>query len=567
MIDWMLYAALVSALLGIGAVALEQLLLLYRRPTRPAWIACVLLSVALPIMLPRAPADELASPIADASSGAASGLNVSPEVIAGATVPAAEVPPTSTLSDTLLRGGWVLGSVAVLVWIATSDRALRRGRRRWRRARIAGIPILVSASTGPAVVGFLRPAIVLPEWVLSWQETRQRLIVEHEAEHLRAGDPRLLLASLLALVLCPWNPVLWWQVRRLRLAVEVDCDARVLRHHPDARGYGALLLEVGRFASGGNLSAAAFSKPHSFLERRIRMMTRPNPHHRFRTAISLLLLVLGAPVIAFAISPPEAPRLDRGLLGALGARMPVPRLSIDEVASDTMLPQLLNRAEVQRALQASYPSLLRDAGITGTVRLQVYTDARGQVRETRVIRASHQGFAEAAQEALSTARFAPTLSNGKAVPDRFPFPVTFVAERAGRGDLRSISNMESGERAAVPPVPGGGAESMGIFVPHAEAMEAAFRAHHPGVAEQGTGDDYYVWFLIGGDGSVLQSGLHALTLNPSDAMGGGPAWNTETVREELLGIHPGLSGAEFGILRSSRGGRPLNVAWIMAETH
>jgi hypothetical protein len=105
------------------------------------------------------------------------------------------------------------------------------------------------------------------------------------------------------------------------------------------------------------------------------------------------------------------------------------------------------------------------------------------------------------------------------------------------------------------------------FVPHAEAIEDALRANYPGIAEQGTGDERYVWFLIGGDGSVLQSGLHALTLRPSEPMGGEPAWSTETVREELLGIQPALPGAEFGILRSSRGGRSLNVAWIMAETH
>ena len=32
----------------------------------------------------------------------------------------------------------------------------------------------------------------------------------------------------MAVVLMPWNLPLWWQWRRLRFAIEVDCDARVL---------------------------------------------------------------------------------------------------------------------------------------------------------------------------------------------------------------------------------------------------------------------------------------------------------------------------------------------------
>jgi hypothetical protein len=102
------------------------------------------------------------------------------------------------------------------------------------------------------------------------------LVLEHEREHLRAGDPRLLAAGLLCAVLMPWNPAVWWQLRRLRLAVEVDCDARVLRRRgADVRAYGSVLLEVGRRAGRTRLPAAAFSEPASSLERRIRIMTAP----------------------------------------------------------------------------------------------------------------------------------------------------------------------------------------------------------------------------------------------------------------------------------------------------
>ena len=47
-------------------------------------------------------------------------------------------------------------------------------------------------------------------------------------EHVRTKDPLTLALGLAAVVVAPWNPLAWWQHRRLRDAVEVDCDRRVL---------------------------------------------------------------------------------------------------------------------------------------------------------------------------------------------------------------------------------------------------------------------------------------------------------------------------------------------------
>src|SRR5690606_10070662 len=99
-------------------------------------------------------------------------------------------------------------------------------------------------------------------------------IIAHEAEHVRAGDTRTLLAGLLAVFALPWNPVLWWQYRRLALAVELDCDARVLNALRDPRAYGLALLGTARRRSRGMVLHAALLRPRSFLQRRIEMMGR-----------------------------------------------------------------------------------------------------------------------------------------------------------------------------------------------------------------------------------------------------------------------------------------------------
>jgi len=70
----------------------------------------------------------------------------------------------------------------------------------------------------------------------------------------------------------PWNLPLWWQLRRLRRAIEVDCDARVLNAGHDVNRYGETLLEVGQRHSAFLGSVAAMSESKSFLEQRIRIM-------------------------------------------------------------------------------------------------------------------------------------------------------------------------------------------------------------------------------------------------------------------------------------------------------
>jgi TonB family protein len=196
----------------------------------------------------------------------------------------------------------------VLLALAAMGCVLALRRRGWRAAEVDGVPVLVSSDVGPAVVGLFRSRIVLPAWALAADEGARRLVLEHEREHVRAGDPRLLAAAFLFAALTPWNPAAWWQLRRLRLALEVDCDARVLRRRADVRAYGSVLLEVGRRASRTRLAAAAFAEPVSSLERRIRIMTAPRVRRPLlRAAASGALSALLVAAACEAPQPTQPP--------------------------------------------------------------------------------------------------------------------------------------------------------------------------------------------------------------------------------------------------------------------
>src|SRR5690606_16080501 len=258
---WMLYGLAEGVLLGVGAAALERVLRAYGGTGRWAGVGAGVGTVAAPAVAWRAGARP-------AAGGGGAGVVVgSPEVAAVPVLPAAGAArPVLEALNGPLAALWVLASAAFALWGLAAAVRLRRRRRGWRADAVEGEPVLVSPDTGPAVLGWLRGTVVVPEWVLGLKPGWRRLVVMHEREHVRAYDPALLALGIVGLVLFPWNVALWWQVRRLRLAVEMDCDERVLRAHPDVSEYGGLLIEVGRRAALASALLAALSEPRSFLE-------------------------------------------------------------------------------------------------------------------------------------------------------------------------------------------------------------------------------------------------------------------------------------------------------------
>src|SRR5204863_9196512 len=122
---------------------------------------------------------------------------------------------------------------------------LARQRSRWPDVETDIGHVLVARDSGPAVVGFFHPRIVIPEWAVSIERATRDLLLLHELEHIRAGDSRALVGAEVLLICAPWNAALWWMARQLRLAIEIDCDARVIRSGEKTREYALLLLAVG----------------------------------------------------------------------------------------------------------------------------------------------------------------------------------------------------------------------------------------------------------------------------------------------------------------------------------
>ncbi len=92
----------------------------------------------------------------------------------------------------------------------------------------------------------------------------------------------------------------------------------------------------------------------------------------------------------------------------------------------TEQPRLLNGDEVARALERSYPPLLRDAGIGGTVVMWFYIDEDGTVRRRQVYQKSgYDALDQAADKVFEIMKFSPAKNRDKKVPVWVQIPINF----------------------------------------------------------------------------------------------------------------------------------------------
>ena len=276
MLQWMFYVLVVSAVVSLASALAEHALRRRHLPTRSVWLVALGLSMALALRaLPVSPATITAPVVRQSRSILHRVLPIRLPDLSTTALQGTRTDGLFQLEASLQRISLSL-SALMLFGLTLSAVQVYRRRHRWPMRMMDSHCVGISKDVGPAVIGLIRPTIVLPEWVLIRAPIEQRLIVAHEASHLMARDPLSLTVALLAVLPLPWNPLLWWQLHRLRHAIEVDCDARVLCAGHDLVTYGETLIEVGQRRSRYLGTVAAMSENRTLLEKRIEIMSQRN---------------------------------------------------------------------------------------------------------------------------------------------------------------------------------------------------------------------------------------------------------------------------------------------------
>lgn len=384
----LLHAIVAGALFCGAAWCAEAGLRRLGLPARGIWLLAISATLLTPLGAPT-PGALIGRLQGDGATGF-------PGMILSAAASVAEGPDAAPALTPLNRArpwipvGWSILALAGVACVAGGLRRLQRQARRWPPARVGDEPVLVSPDFGPAVLGLRRSVVVLPSWALSLPPAEVELIVRHEAAHRSSHDPRLLALGVVLAALAPWNPALWFAVRRLREAVEKDCDRRLIREGTDRLAYARMLVSMRGRGGGGRhalpLPVPALADTPDSLERRLKTMwIAPSP----RPAVAALLAAGALLVVACESPSPTVTRaepvqdLQLDAAGALvevegTAQAPDPLIVVDgeihEGAVSLLAPEEIERIEVLKGPAAL--SAYGEAGADGVVSITTRAAAR-----------------------------------------------------------------------------------------------------------------------------------------------------------------------------------------------
>jgi beta-lactamase regulating signal transducer with metallopeptidase domain len=310
MLIWILNVSAAGLLLGLAALAFERSARLRQMMTRWVWGVSMITSVLIPLAVTSTSVYSVAPRRANHAIMPERVASFVPLTASGSSVPLERASATTVASliaprsiDGLLLRIWCALSGGLILAIMLSGVFLHWRKRRWGLRTVAGVPVLVSTDSGPAVIGLIRSRIVVPQWLVALTPDEQNLVIAHEQSHLEARDPQFLAGALCLLVCMPWNVALWWQLRRLRAAIEIDCDARILKRGHDITCYGETLIAVGERQTSSIGMAAAMSASTSFLEQRIRIMLRKKTRSAWLPSVALACFGVALVATAAEVSP------------------------------------------------------------------------------------------------------------------------------------------------------------------------------------------------------------------------------------------------------------------------
>jgi Zn-dependent protease with chaperone function len=285
-----------------------------------------------------------------------------------------------------LAAGWIAGAVLLQARLALhwwrAGRLTRRGISavppRWARAvadLAAGIgvrrPVRVLESSivrVPTVIGWLRPAILVPSIALTGLTPHQlRAVLAHELAHVRRHDYLVNVLQAVFESLLFYHPAVWWVSRRIREEREYCCDDVAIRVCGDCVGYARALSSLDTLRDG-DLTPALASTGGSLMSRIQRIVGAPPAATRAAgplPAAGLAAVALAAAVTATGLALPlevlpegdppavETRPVDRidlpALLEDLGAtEAPMMRTLADSGIDDDVLLIIMRRLGVDQ---------------------------------------------------------------------------------------------------------------------------------------------------------------------------------------------------------------------------
>ena len=175
-----------------------------------------------------------------------------------------------------------------------------------------GVKLCVSSDVAvPAAIGFFRPAIVFPAWLLPQLSPEEiKIVLLHELAHFRRWDDWSNLVQKIVKAVFFFHPAVWWIESRLTLEREMACDDMVLAQTASPRAYASSLISFAEKlynARALSLAQALVSRMRDMSLRVAQILDSKQPS---RTGLWKPVLGLSAAMLALVLgATPYAPRL------------------------------------------------------------------------------------------------------------------------------------------------------------------------------------------------------------------------------------------------------------------
>ena len=229
-----------------------------------------------------------AEPLASTSSSTAA----APHVLADGLLAVPAMEAGATAWSAVLVSAWAIGAAVLTLRIAFAYARIRRWRSgchsldlAWqqrfdRLAASLGVRAVArvveeGAALAPAVVGIVRPVVLLPARLLSGLSEREvESVLLHELAHLRRRDPLVNFVQTIVETGLFFHPAVWWVSRGIRREREFCCDDIVVRHTGGPMTYARALTSLEEWRTR-ELTLQLSSKGGSLMSRIQRIIGPP----------------------------------------------------------------------------------------------------------------------------------------------------------------------------------------------------------------------------------------------------------------------------------------------------
>jgi len=315
----------------------------------------------------------------------------------------------------VLLAAWIFGALAVTSCFVARQRSFNRSLSRHR-----GRAFDTVAGQGPAVVGWWRSRIVLPEdFRERYTRGERRLVLAHEIAHLRKGDIHAQAFATALRCLFWFNPLVHFAAAAFRFDQELACDATVLEKFPRGRGrYGSAMLKT-QLAVTGLPVGCHWQSSHAIKER-IQMLKQPLPARSRKLAGTMLvaMILAGGTYAAWAAQPAATPAAAKPAAAKPAAAK--------KTAANEDVPFLTNIGPLDKLAPPKWPKGVKQEG---SVIIELLVGVDGKVKDVKVVRSKPAGvFDQAAMDAARTWTVHQAIEKGVPVEKRYRTQIDFTLD-------------------------------------------------------------------------------------------------------------------------------------------